>query len=98
LGEPLVAGLPHLRAEAVYAVREEMALSLDDVLTRRTRARLVDRAAALAAAPGVATLLATELGWDATETDRQLADFAALCSAEASAAATGGLLPAQAAS
>ena len=32
LGEPLVAGLPYLRAEAVYAVRHEMATTLDDVL------------------------------------------------------------------
>ena len=32
LGEPLVPGLPYLRAEAVYAVRHEMARTLDDVL------------------------------------------------------------------
>ena len=38
-------GLPYLRAEAVYAVRHEMATTLDDVLLRRTRAHLLDRAA-----------------------------------------------------
>ena len=38
LGEPLVPGLPYLRAEAVYAVRYEMATTLDDILSRRTRA------------------------------------------------------------
>ena len=32
LGEPLVPGLPYLRAEAVHAVRHEMARTLDDVL------------------------------------------------------------------
>ena len=32
LGDPLVVGLPYLRAEAVYAVRHEMATTLDDVL------------------------------------------------------------------
>ncbi len=88
LGQPLVAGLPYLRAEAVYAAREEMALSLDDVLTRRTRSRLLDRSAALAAAPATAALLATELGWDADETARQLAHFDAQCAAEVHAATT----------
>ena len=36
LREPLVTGAPYSRAEAVYAVREEMATSVDDVLSRRT--------------------------------------------------------------
>ena len=49
-------GLPYLRAEAVHAVRHEMATTLDDVLARRTRAHLFDRAASLAAAPAVAAL------------------------------------------
>jgi glycerol-3-phosphate dehydrogenase len=75
LSEPLVPGLPYLRAEAIYAVRHEMALSLDDVLSRRTRARLLDRAATLAAAARVAQLIAVELGWDHDETQRQLAEF-----------------------
>ncbi len=87
LGEPLVAGMPYLRAEAVYAARHEMALTLDDVLTRRTRARLHDRTATLDAAPSVAALLAPELGWDADETARQLAHFADQCAAEVHAAA-----------
>ena len=38
--EPLVAGLPHLRVEAVWAARQEMAMTVDDVLSRRTRATL----------------------------------------------------------
>jgi glycerol-3-phosphate dehydrogenase len=88
LGESLVPGLPYLRAEAVYAVRAEMARTLDDVLSRRTRARLFDRPAALAAAPSVATLLAAELGWDDDERAAQLADFEARCQEEQVAAAT----------
>ncbi len=98
LGEPLVRGLPYVRAEAVYAARHEMARSLDDVLTRRTRARLADRAAALAAAPAVAALLATELGWDPAETDSQVAHFAAQCAAEEQAATTSRAAPAEATS
>jgi glycerol-3-phosphate dehydrogenase len=88
LGEPLVPGLPYLRAEAVHAARHEMVRTLDDVLTRRTRARLLDRAASAAAAPAVAALLAPELGWDADEAQRQVAHFAALCAAEEHAAHT----------
>ncbi len=88
LGAPLVPGLPEVRAEAVYAARHEMARSLDDVLTRRTRLRLRDRQATLAAAPDIARLLATELGWDDAETERQVAKFAALCEAEIVAGGT----------
>jgi glycerol-3-phosphate dehydrogenase len=90
LAEPLIPGQPYLRAEAVYAVRHEMATTLDDVLTRRTRARLFDREATLAAASSAAELMAVELGWDEAETARQLADFAARCAAEARAEATSG--------
>lgn len=86
LAEELVPGLPYTRAEAIYAARHEMASTLDDVLTRRTRARLIDRAAALRSAPAVAALLATELGWDNAEILRQIDYFAAQCAAEVSAA------------
>ena len=34
---PLGPGIAHLEAEVVWAVRSESALSLDDVLARRTR-------------------------------------------------------------
>jgi glycerol-3-phosphate dehydrogenase len=64
LDEALVPGLPYRRAEAIYAVREEMATTLDDVLSRRTRARLLARDASAAAAADVAALIAPELGWD----------------------------------
>jgi glycerol-3-phosphate dehydrogenase len=72
---PLVPGLPYLAAEAVFAARHEMARTLDDVLSRRTRARLLDRDATRDAAPAVASLLAGELGWDEAETERQVKDY-----------------------
>src|SRR3954469_4264763 len=64
LASPLVPGLPYRKAEALYAVREEMATTLDDVLSRRTRARLLARDATSAAAEDVARLIAPELGGD----------------------------------
>ncbi len=74
LGEPLVPGLPYLRAEAVYAVRAEMARTLDDVLSRRTRARLLARDASARAADDVARLVGDELGWpDETRRDQAAA-------------------------
>lgn len=85
LADPLVPGLAYRRAEAVYAVRHEMATTLDDVLSRRTRARLLDRAATLAAAPAVAALLAHELGWDEATMAEHLQEFVSSCADEAAA-------------
>src|SRR5204863_9573983 len=72
LDRPLVPGLSYLAAEAIHAARHEMATTLDDVLSRRTRARLLGRDASVAAAPAVARLLAAELGWDDGERSRQV--------------------------
>jgi len=85
LAEPLVPGLPYIKAEAVYAARAEMAVTLDDVLSRRTRARLFDRPASVAAADDVARLIADDMGWDDTEVERQVADFRNSCAAEQTA-------------
>jgi len=62
LGEPLHADLPYTGAEVVYAVRHEMARTVDDVLARRTRARFLDAAAARESTPRAAALIARELG------------------------------------
>ena len=62
--EPLVAGLPYLAVEALWAVRREMAGSVADVLDRRTQASFRDARAAAVAAPRVAALIGPELGWD----------------------------------
>jgi glycerol-3-phosphate dehydrogenase len=75
LAEPLVPGLAYVAAEAVYAARHEMARSVDDVLSRRTRARLLDRAATAAAADAVARLLAPELGWTDADVEREAAAY-----------------------
>jgi glycerol-3-phosphate dehydrogenase len=77
LEDVLVPGLPYLRAEAIHAVRTEMARTLDDVLSRRTRARLLARDASAAAAESVALLIGPELGWDADESARQVEAYRA---------------------
>ena len=82
LAEPLVEGLPYLRAEAIFAVRYEMARTVDDVLSRRTRARLLARDASADAAGDVAALIATDLGLDDAQRDEQAAHYRALIDAE----------------
>ncbi|MCZ7527503.1 MAG: hypothetical protein M5U14_14635 [Acidimicrobiia bacterium] len=77
LAAPLVPGLPYLRAEAVHGVRREMARTLDDVLSRRTRARLLGRDATAAAADDVAGLLAPELGWSDDDRSAEAAVYRA---------------------
>jgi len=64
LGEPLVAPLPETRAEVVEAVENEWALTLEDVLRRRTQVALKDGTAGADVAAEVATLMADALGWD----------------------------------
>ena len=87
LGEPLVAGLPYLKAEAIYAIRFEMARTLDDVLSRRTRARLLARDASAAAAPEVAHLMGRELGWSSDEIAAAASEYKASIEHERSSAA-----------
>jgi glycerol-3-phosphate dehydrogenase len=72
-----VAGLPYIRAEAAYAVRYEMATTLDDVLARRTRARLRNGPATAAAAADVAALIGPELGWSDADQARHVASYRA---------------------
>ena len=86
LKSPLVPGLPYLKAEAVFAARHEMARSVDDVLSRRTRARLLARDASAAAADEVAALLASELEWDAAEQRAQAETYRAIAALERAAA------------
>jgi len=80
--EAAVPGLPYTRAEIVYAAREEMARTLDDVLSRRTRARIQRAHAAMEAAADIATLIAPDMGWGARETADQVARFTESCQKE----------------
>ncbi len=76
LRERLVEGLPQLAAEIVYAARHEMAMTLADVMARRTRLAMVAGADSLPCAAAAAELMALELGWNEEETKRQIAQFA----------------------
>ena len=86
LAQPLVEGLPYLRAEAVYAARHEMVATVDDVLSRRTRARLLAAEASAAAADDVAALVGPELGWTEDEQRAQVDAYRTSVIAELTAA------------
>lgn len=75
VSEPLDPELPYGMGEVDRAVREEMALTLDDVLSRRTRAAFLDEAAARRCAPKVAERMAALLGRDARWVREEIADF-----------------------
>jgi glycerol-3-phosphate dehydrogenase len=60
------------------AVRESFALTVEDVLARRSRVLFLDAALATAAAPAVARLLARELGWSPAREAAEIAAFGAL--------------------
>ncbi|NBB76055.1 MAG: FAD-dependent oxidoreductase, partial [Bacteroidetes bacterium] len=81
LGEPLHKRLPYLKAEVVWGVRNEMAMTVEDVLSRRTRALLLDARASVEMAPEVAKLMADEMGEDQAWVDNQIQKYEEIASA-----------------
>jgi glycerol-3-phosphate dehydrogenase len=75
LGAVLDAELPIRAAQVYWAVRHEMARTVDDVLARRTRALSLNARAAMRMAPSVAQLMATELSRDDAWQKQQIAEF-----------------------
>ena len=86
---PLVPGRFFLEAEVAWAVRYELAFSLDDVLARRTRLaqELPDRGAAIA--PRVAQILGAEFGWGESRQRLEVDSYLATARREYSVAASG---------
>lgn len=62
-------------AQIIYAVRHEMAIKLEDVLARRTRALILDAEEAKRIAPSVAEIMAREAGHDKKWVENQLEEF-----------------------
>ena len=61
-GERIHPTLPFIKAEIAWAVRNEMCMKVDDFLSRRTRALLLDAKASVESAPLVAEFMAKEAG------------------------------------
>ena len=80
LGQKLHPRLPFTKAEVVFAARNEMARTVEDVLARRVRALFLDADAALSMTEEVADLLAKELNKDEVWKQNQIQQFKKLAS------------------
>ena len=78
LGEQLHADLPYTKVEVIWAVRHEMARTIEDVLARRTRALFLNARVSLKMAETVAELMAKELGEGDAWVHDQLTRYAEL--------------------
>ena len=75
LKEKIITALPYTKAMVVWAVKNEMAITVEDVLARRTRALILDAKAAIEAAPAVAKLMAHMLQKTEDWQEEQIKDF-----------------------
>jgi glycerol-3-phosphate dehydrogenase len=75
LARRISADTPSIWAEVPFAARHDLALTLEDVLDRRTSVLLTDRAQGLEAADRAAELLAPLLGWDDAARRREVAAY-----------------------
>jgi glycerol-3-phosphate dehydrogenase len=78
---PLGSG-PYLEAEVAWAVAEESALSLDDILSRRIRIALEEPDRGASVAPRVAEIAAGPLGWSKAQAADAVKSFLAAAHAE----------------
>ena len=62
----------------MYSIQHEMAITVEDILARRTRLLFLDAAAAIAVAQPVAEMMAKELGKDVQWIEQQLLQFKTL--------------------
>lgn len=73
--ELLHQSLPYQKGEVIWQTRHEMARTVEDVLSRRTRMLLLNAKAAMEVAPAVAALMARELGRDLEWEKTQVREF-----------------------
>ncbi len=75
LGKKLHPSLPYIAAEVIWAMRHEMARTVEDILSRRMRALFLNSKAAIEMAPAVAGIMALELNKDDSWKEEQLKAF-----------------------
>jgi len=75
LGEKIHPSLPFIKAEIIWGVRNEMCMRIEDFLSRRTRALLLDAQAAIESAPMVAEIMVREMQKDENWMQNQIASF-----------------------
>lgn len=78
LAEFLSDSLPLRKSQVIWAVRHEMARTVEDMLSRRVRGLFLDAAESFRIAPEVAKIMASEMGKDSQWIEDQLKSFDAL--------------------
>ena len=73
--EQIHQNFPYMKAEIVWAIREEMCLTIEDFLARRSRMLFLDAKASIEAAPVVAKMMASLLGHDDSWIKKQTDDY-----------------------
>lgn len=89
LNERICSDFPPIYAEVAYSVVNEMAVSLQDMLLRRTRLGLLNQKQCMQAAPRVAEMMAKILDWDERRKLAELAAFEAYLALEDEESAAG---------
>jgi glycerol-3-phosphate dehydrogenase len=74
-GERIHPALPYIKAEIVWAVQQEMCMTVEDALSRRTRAILLNAKAAVESAPVVAHIMASQMNKDGAWENEQVMNF-----------------------
>lgn len=72
---PIHPGMPFTSGDCLRTVRDEMAITVEDVLARRARVLFLNAAAAIEMAPVVAGLMAVEMGKDKQWVADQIVQF-----------------------
>ena len=75
LAEKIHPKYPYTKAEVIWMVQHEMAITVEDILARRIRLLFLDAKAAMEAAPIVAAIMASEMKKDAAWEKQQIEDF-----------------------
>ena len=75
MGKSVSVSLKVINAQVVWAVKYEMARTVEDFLARRTRCQLLDARESIKMAPQVAKVMATELGEDEAWQAKQVEDY-----------------------
>ncbi|HET9514289.1 MAG TPA: glycerol-3-phosphate dehydrogenase/oxidase [Gemmatimonadales bacterium] len=78
LMKPIHPDHPAMEAEVIQVLRRELAVKVDDVLTRRLHLTTETADQGLAAAAKVAELMGRELGWSPEQIAREAAEFESL--------------------
>jgi len=73
--EQIHSDYKYTQADVIYAIRHELAVTIEDVLARRTRLLFLDARAAIASAEKVANWMAAELGKESAWKTQQVQSF-----------------------